>query len=121
MLNKMQVIESAKIPCFIALILISNLCFFYAQVGVARNAMQRSLEEFVKCMAACVVCMCIRNPETGLYAKSAYFSKVYFSLKYFKIFKSRNLLREERLYIYFKTFDIQENTPIFTINPLLIH
>ena len=70
----MQVIESAKIPCFIALIWISNLCFFYAQVGVARNAMQRSLEEFVKCMAACVVCMCIRNP--------AYFSKVYFSLKY---------------------------------------
>ena len=61
-----------------------------------------------------------QEPRDGPLCKIG-FLKVYFILKYFKIFKSRNLLREERLYIYFKTFDIQENTPIFTINPLLIH
>lgn len=66
----MQVIESAKIPCFIALILISNLCFFYAQVGVARNAMQRSLEEFVKCMAACMCLYVHQKSRDGPLFKS---------------------------------------------------
>ena len=51
----------------------------------------------------------------------AYFSKELLKIFQAVQFKSGNLLREERFYAVLKTFDIQENTPIFTINPLLIH
>ena len=106
----MRVIESgAKIPCFDFNI---KLVFLLRPSGrwLQCSAPWRNLSNVG---SLCIVCA--SHPEMALIS--------IFKKKIFQVWKfnSGKLLRKERFYAVLKTFDIQENTPIFTINPLLIH
>ena len=108
----MRVIESgAKIPCFDFNI---KLVFLLRPSGrwLQCSAPWRNLSNVG---SLCIVCA--SHPEMTLISLIGSSKKIFQVRK----FNSGKLLREERFYAVLKTFDIQENTPIFTINPLLIH